>query len=125
MHWNYQKRTVRTADKQPTGQPAANADLQRRQKLLGALGLARRAGALVPGFDAVCEQAAKGNAALVLLAQDLSPGTLRRVQNACKGCCLVLGIPLTQADIASITKKPVGVLAVTDPNLAILCQKHL
>ena len=43
-------------------------------KLLGALSLCRKAGKLTMGFDPVAESAAKGKAALVLLAADLSAG---------------------------------------------------
>ena len=43
--------------------------------MLGALGLCRKAGKLVMGFDAVAESVMKGKAVLVLTAQDVSPRT--------------------------------------------------
>lgn len=72
------------------------------------------------GFDAVAESLAKGNAPLVLLAQDLSAGTEKRVRRAA-GNAPVLRLPYTQAQLQSITRKPAGVLAVTNKDLAALC----
>ncbi|MBC8422699.1 ribosomal L7Ae/L30e/S12e/Gadd45 family protein [bacterium] len=43
-------------------------------KLLGLLGLARRAGRVVCGFDAVARLVAKGKRPLVIVATDASPG---------------------------------------------------
>lgn len=94
-------------------------------KLWGALGLARKAGCLVGGFDAVCERARSGEASVVLLATDFSQGSRKRVRFACEGTCPVYDIPLTQAEIAAITKKPVGVLAVTNKDLAALCTRSI
>lgn len=91
-------------------------------KLFGALSLCKKAGKLPAGFDAVCEKIAKGEAALVLLAQDVSPGTQKRVRLAAEqGGCPLHTLPQTQNEIAAITRKPVGVLAVTDQDLAGLC----
>ena len=90
-------------------------------KLFGALSLAKRAGALVSGFDAVCEAAAKGEAYLVVITKDTSEKTQKRVTKTIHGKCTVSTIPLLQEDIAVICKKPVGVLAVTNIDLAALC----
>lgn len=95
------------------------------QKLFGALSLARRAGKLLCGNDCVCEAAAKGTAVAVYITQDTSRGTAKRVRAACEAYCPVRAIPLAQSDVASITNKPAGVLAVIDTNLATLCQKAL
>jgi ribosomal protein L30E len=91
-----------------------------------ALSLCRKAGALVTGFDAVKDSVFKGSAQLVLCAGDLSEGTRRRVGYFCEA----QGVPLyalaeTQAALAPICKKPAGVFAVTDPELAKLCKKNL
>ena len=93
------------------------------ERLLGALSLARRAGALVCGFDEVCRAAGKGTAQLVLLAQDTAAGTAKRARAACQGRCQVLQPAITQQDLAAVARKPVGVLAITEPNLAELCRK--
>lgn len=94
----------------------------KQDKLLSAVSLARRSGNLIFGFDAVCEAAKGGQAFLVLLAQDASQGTQKRVRRACEPHCPVLSTHLQQEDIARITHKPAGVLAVLDKDLAKLCQ---
>ena len=94
-------------------------------KVLGALSLARRAGKLLYGNQRVCEAAAKGVAVVVFLTCDTAAGTAKKVRAACAAFCPVRRIPLTQSDIAPITQKPAGVLAVTDSNIATLCQNAL
>ena len=97
-------------------------------KLLGALGLCRRAGALIVGFDAVKDAVRMGKAHLVLYAQDASEGNVRRIQWMCRevgDACEALPLPLTKQDLAAILHKAVGVLAVTDENLAGLCRAKL
>ena len=66
--------------------------------LLGALGLCRKAGKLLYGYDRVQENALRGKVALVLL---------------------------TTADLAMLTPKPAAVFGITDEHLAQLCVKHL
>lgn len=97
-------------------------------KLLGALGLCRRAGALIVGFDAVKDAVLMGKAHLVLYAQDASEGNVRRIQWMCRevgDACEALPLPLTKQDLAAILHKAAGVLAVTDENLAVLCRAKL
>lgn len=93
--------------------------------MFGALSLCKKAGKLAAGFDAVKEKALRGEAALVLLAVDASPGTQKRVRAVCQPLCPVESLPYTQNELASITRKPVGVLAVTSKDLAALCSKAL
>lgn len=90
-------------------------------KLLGALSLCRKAGALTAGFDAVRDTIKAGKAEIVLFARDLSPSTRKRVMAACGENCNAHDIILTQFEISDITHKPAGVLAVTDMHLAALC----
>lgn len=91
-------------------------------KLLGALGLCRRAGRLALGFDRVLENALRGRAALVLLAADASGRTQRKVREGCEGLCPVRVLPLDQAALRPLTQKSTAVLAVLDENLAKLCE---
>ena len=93
--------------------------------ILFALSLCRKAGALVMGFDAVKDSVGKGKAQLVLCAGDLSEGTRRRVGAFCEDWVEVADLPATQFALAQISKKPTGVFAVTDPELAKLCRKNL
>lgn len=51
-------------------------------RFLSLLGLARRAGKLSMGFDAACESIAKGEAALILATNDISAGSLKRLNSA-------------------------------------------
>ena len=94
--------------------------------IIFALSLCRKAGALVTGFEAVKDSVFKGSAQLVLCAGDLSDGSRRRIGFVCETqgtpCC---GMAETQAALAPICKRPAGVFAVTDPELAKLCKKNL
>lgn len=90
-------------------------------RLMGALSLCRKAGKMAAGNDMAAEAVTKGRAAVVFLAADTSPGTARRVTALCEGACPVYKLPLSQQDVAAITRKPVGVLAITDESLAALC----
>lgn len=88
-----------------------------------ALSLCRKAGALVYGFDAVKERVYTGEAHLALYADDISAGTRARVERFCEGLVPVLPLGRTQAEVAHVLKKPAGVFAITDPELAKLCRK--
>lgn len=77
------------------------------------------------GFDAVKDSVGKGKAQLVLCAGDLSEGTRRRVGAFCEDWVEVADLPETQFALAQISKKPTGVFAVTDPELAKLAAKTL
>lgn len=88
-----------------------------------ALSLCRKAGALVTGFDAVKERVYAGEVHLVLCAGDLSEGTQMRVERFCDGLVPCVPLGRTQAQVAHVLKKPAGVFAVTDPELAKLCRK--
>lgn len=67
----------------------------------------------------------RGSAALVLLACDVSEGTRRRVEAFCEEEAEVLLLDRTQAEVARVLKKPAGVFAVTDPQLAELCRRSI
>lgn len=95
-----------------------------QQKLYSALSLCRRARHLVTGFEATVESVYNG-AYLVLLTQDVSEGTAKRVRRACEDLVPCLQMPLCQSDLCPITRKKVGVYAVTDENLAKLCAQYL
>lgn len=94
-------------------------------KILYALSLCRKAGALVTGFDAVKESVYKGKAFIVLTAADLSEKTKKRVDFFCEDLIDVYTLPLTQFELLTICKKTSGVFAVTNNELAKLCTKSL
>ena len=96
-----------------------------QQKLFSALSLCRRAAKLVMGFEAVAQSVYEGSACLVLLAQDVSAGTEKRMRRVCEDLVPCQKMPLAQIDLCPITRKKVGVYAVTDENLATLCENAL
>lgn len=89
--------------------------------LLGALGLCRKAGKLLHGYDRVQENALRGKVALVLLTSDASERTVSHMKDACDGIVACEQMPLTSADLAMLTPKPAAVFGVTDEHLAQLC----
>lgn len=94
-------------------------------KLFNALSLCQKAGKISPGFDATMASVAKGHARLVCLADDISAQTEKRVRRQIDGDCPIEKLPFTQQQMALICRKPIGVLAITDRNLAQLCKKKL
>ncbi len=94
-------------------------------KVLGALSLSKKAGRLKTGYDAVCESVLKGKASLVLFASDVSEGTKKRILAIVNGECPSYDLPYRQQELAGITRKAVGVLAVEDEGLAKLCVQTL
>lgn len=93
--------------------------------LLGALGLCRKAGKLLHGYDRVQEAVLRGKVSLVLLASDASARTTAHMRDACEGIVACEAMPLTSSQLSLLTPKPAAVFAVTDENLARLCAKHL
>ena len=95
------------------------------QALLGSLGLCRKAGKLLHGYDRVEEAVMMDKAKLVLLARDASERTAQHMRAACEGVVACAVMPLTMEQLSMLTRKPAAVFAVTDENLARLCAKHL
>lgn len=88
-------------------------------RILSLLGLARRAGRLTLGNDAVLESIKEEEAKLILLAQDLSARTVKGIQPAAQQA----GVPLvciaeTMDEIGMALGKRVGVIAVNDQGFA-------
>ena len=96
-------------------------------KLAGLLGMARRAGKLTTGFDAVAGLIGQEKAALVLTAADLSPKTEKELHFAMKDKAVsVLCMPLTKEEAGNACgfKKPVGILATEDKGFAAAMEKY-
>ena len=91
-------------------------------QLHGALSMCRKAGKLVMGYDPVVEAVMAGKTDCVYLASDISPKTAQRLRYAVEDMAEVLPLPLTQDDLADVTRKRVAVYAVIDTNLARLCE---
>lgn len=95
------------------------------KKIMFALSLCRKAGALITGFDAVKKSVNEGKAYIVMTAEDLSEKTKKRVDFFCEDFIDVHIIPMSQFDLLTVCKKPSGVFAVTNKELAKLCLKSL
>lgn len=91
----------------------------RRPEILRLLGLARRAGAVVSGTEAVRGALRQGEARLVLMAEDASASQLDKVRRT------LVNRPIPRATLgdramlgAAVGRSPVSVVAVTDPSFA-------
>lgn len=93
--------------------------------LMGSLGLCRKAGKLLHGYDRVQEAVLRGKVCLVLLAADASERTASHMRAACRGIAPCRVMPLPAAQLACLTPKPAAVFGVCDENLARLCLSHL
>lgn len=90
-----------------------------KARTLSQLGLCRKAGKLVCGFDAVAEAAKKHEAQVVLVSNDLSPKSKKEVEFIMnKENIEVLPVDATMDEIKAKTGKRAGILAVTEKNLA-------
>lgn len=90
-----------------------------RDRLLSTLGLCRRAGKLVWGFDAVAQAVAADKAELVLFVQDLSPKSAKEMRFLCeKKNITPHTAPVTMDEIWFRVGKRAGILAVCDQGLS-------
>ena len=92
---------------------------QNNARLLGALGLCKKAGKLIIGFDVVGESIRRGNVALLVLAEDLSPKSAGRITAlAAERKVRHLTIGAAMDDIERLLGKRAGILAIADQGLA-------
>lgn len=97
-----------------------------KNKLLSTLGICRKAGKLVWGFDAVAQAVTGNKAVLVLAAQDTSAKSVKEIRFICdKHNIKVLPIPVTMEDLWQKIGKKVRILAVTDDGLSHTIQSVL
>ncbi len=96
-----------------------------QNKTLFALSLARKAGCLVTGFDAVKKSVMEGKAYTVLFTSDFSEKNKMRVLRFCEGYVDAHEMTNTQLELAAVAKKPTGIFAVTDIQLANLCRNSI
>ena len=85
-------------------------------RLYGLLGLARKAGRVTFGNDAVLKEISGGRAALVVLADDASPRTVKNITEACgRTGTGVITLPLDKTALGSaIGRGETAVAAVSD-----------
>ncbi len=94
-----------------------------QDKIIFSLSLARKAGMLVMGFDAVKESVYKNKAHLIVYTSDMSPKNIQRIERFCDGLVQTAQLPLEKNDLLCISKKPTGVFSIIDFNNAKLCSK--
>ena len=94
-----------------------------QNKIRGILGLSKKAGKLITGTDLVLDAVRSGKRmpCLVLLAEDASANTTKKVQNCCShyGAQLI-NLPLSGEDLAKCTGKTgvIALAAITDEGFA-------
>lgn len=88
-------------------------------KLYGMLGLARRAGKVVCGTDAVIDKVRTKKAYLVIVSSDVSESTIKRITDKCSfyGIQKIL-YGTSEENGKAIGKTDVATIAVTDKNFA-------
>ncbi|SDM86165.1 L7Ae/L30e/S12e/Gadd45 family ribosomal protein [Acetanaerobacterium elongatum] len=87
-------------------------------KLLAMIGMSRRAGKLVLGFDVVADTVRSGKVQSVFYASDISPKTLKELRFLCeRESAEAVAVNATMDEIGHITAKRVGIFAVTDAGL--------
>ena len=90
-------------------------------KLIGLLGIARRAGHILIGFDAVRAALLADKARLVLLAADCSEKTEKELRFAAQGkSCPLIAVTADKAALSAALglQKPVAVVATDDSGFA-------
>lgn len=94
--------------------------------VLSNIGLCRRAGKLVLGFDSVKESIQNDKAFAVFVTSDISPKTKKEVKFiAEKKSVKVYDLPAKISDIQSLLHKGVAVMAVDDKGLCEMIIKSL
>ena len=96
-----------------------------KHKLLGLLGMCRRAGRLVTGFDAAIDLC-KEPSVLLMVAQDASPRTVKELRFHVKQQPLYTA-PLTKEELSTALglQKAVAVMATADEGFAKAMRQYL
>lgn len=88
-------------------------------RLLSLLGIARRAGKITLGFDAVCSSVGKNESKLILAAADVSEGTMRKLRNHLSESEInIREIPYGMEPINAAIGKPVRLISINDSGFA-------
>ena len=96
-------------------------------KLCGLLGMCRRSGHILIGFDAVRAALLAKKTRLVLLASDCSPKTEKELRFAAQNTtCPIHAVDVTKEEMAAALglQKPVAVAATDDVGFAKAMMKH-
>lgn len=95
-------------------------------KILGLLGMAKRAGFIIQGFDAAVKATADKKAVLVLAAEDVSEKTKKEWKFETKNFPLT-ALPFTKEILGQAlgSAKPIGLIALCDDGFAGAVLKQL
>lgn len=98
-------------------------------RLLGAIGLCKRAGKLICGVPLICTEMRKGGQiSLVLAASDASDNTKKKLNDKCKFYGVRLEyLPYTADVLSDAVGKdaPIGAVAITDAQMVRVVEAHL
>src|SRR5690606_37469016 len=93
--------------------------METKQKILQILGLATRARMTITGEELTINEVRRGNAKLVLLAEDASENTSKKLQDKCSHYGVYFQIFGTRSEIGqAIGKEERVVMAITDAGFA-------
>lgn len=88
-------------------------------KLLSMIGLCKKAGRLLEGYEVVVTSVQEGIVPLVLTTEDLSQRSLRKLQNAMQATqAKHLKTPLTMEQVKQRIGRQVGILGIADQGFA-------
>jgi ribosomal protein L7Ae-like RNA K-turn-binding protein len=100
-------------------EPGREAKASERSRITGLLGLARRAGGVATGTDAVREALRTGRARLVLMAEDASPAQGDKVRRTLAGHPTPHATWGRRAELGAAVGLPsLSAVAITHPELA-------
>ena len=97
------------------------------KQLLFSIGLARKAGKMIVGTDAVCDEIRKNKVIIVLCAEDVSENTKKKISDCCAYYHIKLYFcPLTKDSLGHAIGKPYAAcIGITDENLSELISRNL
>ena len=86
-----------------------------QQKIINILTICRKAGKIIPGFDAVKDAIYEGNVSCVIVTEDISDKTLKEVRFICKNCKVdIVELELDSYDMFDVVGKQAVVAAISD-----------
>ncbi len=97
-------------------------------KISGVLGLAKRAGKLICGTEAVCEGIRRKKAVLAVIASDVSANTEKRITDSCAYYKTeYIKLPLSMAEISDAVGKTANTASayISDANFAKALRKAI
>lgn len=95
-------------------------------RLKGAIGLARKAGALAVGTELVRTAVRSKKAAVVLLASDASPNAVKRAEGLSAHYRVpLLRLPLTMAELGAAAGRPPAAMAGAGASFRTMIEKAI